>query len=67
MPRQKKENESLNIRLDKAISMQLTEHCRETGATKTAVVEKALSMYLEDYRRKQEYLENMGRYDASDS
>lgn len=59
MPRQKKENESLNIRLDKNISDLLTEHCRETGATKTFVVEKALAIYLEDYRKKQEYLKKI--------
>ena len=56
MPRQKKENESLNIRLDKALSEQLAEHCRETGITKTFVVEKALSMYFEDYKKKQELI-----------
>ena len=49
MPRQKKDNESLNIRLAKALSEQLNEHCRETGITKTFVVEKALTMYFEDY------------------
>ena len=56
MPRQKKDNESLNIRLAKALSEQLNEHCRETGITKTFVVEKALTMYFEDYKKKQELL-----------
>lgn len=57
MPRQKKDNESLNIRLAKALSEQLNEHCRETGITKTFVVEKALSMYFEDYQKKQELID----------
>jgi predicted transcriptional regulator len=61
MPRQKKDNESLNIRLDKTLSNLLTEYCKETGATKTFVVEKALAMYFEDYRKKQEYLKDMER------
>ncbi len=61
MPRQKKENESLNIRLDKALSEQLAEHCRETGITKTFVVEKALSMYFKDYKKKQELINSASK------
>ena len=57
MPRQKKDNEPLNIRLDKALAEQLAEYCRDTGATKTAAVEKALSIYFEDYQKKQDLLE----------
>jgi len=60
MPRQKKENETLNIRLAKTLSKQLNEHCKETGITKTFVVEKALTMYFDDYRKKQELI-----YEAS--
>lgn len=56
MPRQKKDNEPLNIRLDRTLSERLNEHCRETGITKTFVVEKALTMYFEDYKKKQELL-----------
>ena len=63
MPRQKKDNESLNIRLAKALSEQLNEHCRETGITKTFVVEKALSMYFADYKKKQELLESASQND----
>lgn len=58
MPRQKKENEPLNIRLDKALAGQLTEYCMETGATKTFVVEKALTMYFDDYKKKQDVLKS---------
>ncbi len=65
MPRQKKDNESLNIRLAKALSEQLNEHCRETGITKTFVVEKALTMYFEDYKKKQELLSAVSK-DAED-
>lgn len=56
MPRQKKDNEPLNIRLDRALSEQLNEHCRQTGITKTFAVEKALTMYFEDYKMKQKLL-----------
>lgn len=65
MPRQKKDNESLNIRLAKTLSEQLNEHCRETGITKTFVVEKALTMYFEDYKKKQELL-NAASKDLTD-
>ena len=58
MPRQKKDHEILNIRLDKALSEQLTAYCRENGATKTFVVEKALTMYFEDYQKKQDVLKS---------
>lgn len=57
MPRQKKDNEPLNIRLDKALAEQLAAYCRDTGATKTAVVEKALTIFFEDYQKTQDLLE----------
>jgi len=65
MPRQKKENETLNIRLAKTLSEQLNEHCKETGITKTFVVEKALTMYFEDYRMKQDLI-NAASKDAKE-
>ena len=57
MPRAKKENISLNIRLAKEVSNRLNDYCEETGMTKTSVVERALSMYLDDHEKKKAILE----------
>ena len=57
MPRQKKEYDSLNINLEKSISERLKAHCAETGMPKTAVVERALIMLLDDYDRQREIIQ----------
>lgn len=57
MPRQKKEYDSLNINLEKLVSERLKSHCAETGISKTAVVERALVMLLDDYDRQKEIIQ----------
>ncbi len=54
VPRQRKDYDSLNINLEKNISERLKQHCAETGIPKTVVVEKALTMLLDDYEKQQE-------------
>ena len=56
MARPKKDSEILNIRLDAAVSQRLSAMCADAGQTKTAVVERALRMYIDDYYDKQEKL-----------
>ncbi len=57
MARAKKDSESLNINLEKSISERLKKHCAETGIPKTVVVERALTMLLDDYERQQKIIE----------
>ena len=59
MPRQKKDNTPLNIRMDKAVSERLIDYCEETGISKTAAVERAVLMYVEDYNNKKDMINKL--------
>lgn len=56
MPRTKKNNESLNIRIDSSINQMLARVSAEAGQTKTIIVERALQAYFDDYYDKQKKL-----------
>ena len=49
MPREKKDYQACNIKMKENIAIQLDEHCRLTGQTKTAVIEMAVEEYLENF------------------
>lgn len=49
MPRVRKESKMLNIKLAKPISDELDKFVAETSLTKTAAVERILSLYLAEY------------------
>lgn len=49
MPRKPKKYKYLNCKLDKTVSEKLEKFAEETGLSKTATIEKALRMYLENY------------------
>ena len=59
MARQKKEFKALNCKLQSNIWDKLDEYCKETGANKTFVVEKALNQYLTLYQEKQNKLKEL--------
>lgn len=59
MARQKKEFKALNCKLESNIWDKLDEYCKETGANKTFVVEKALNNFLTDYQEKQDKLKEL--------
>ena len=61
MARQKKEFKALNCKLQSNIWDKLDEYCKETGASKTFVVEKALNNFLIDYQEKQDKLKELKR------
>ena len=54
MAKQKKESKALNLNIAIKISDQLERFCEETGATKTAVIEKILGAYFDEYFGKPE-------------
>lgn len=56
MPRQKKDAKILNIRLATTVSNSLEQYCEDSGQTKTVAVERALTMFIEDYYYKKEKL-----------
>ena len=59
MARAKKNGTYLNVCIETSIYEQLTELCSEAGQSKTFVVEKALTEYMEEYRKKQEMLRSL--------
>lgn len=49
MPRTNKESQTLNCRIDKEIAEKLEKFIQETRLSKTATVEKALCVFIEQY------------------
>ena len=56
MPRPKKDNAPTSFRLASNVHQRLVEYCEETGQPKTVAVERAITMYIDDYDRKKEAL-----------
>ena len=56
MPRPKKDNHSMTIRLATPIFDRLTEFCDHSGQSKTIAIERALTMYMNDYYEKQQLI-----------
>lgn len=57
MARPKKENTPTSFRLDTAVLERLTHFCEESGQSKTVAVERAITMYINDYEAKQKRLQ----------
>lgn len=52
MAKQKKETKPCSLRMDASIFDRLEEFCQETGITKTALIEKAVVLFMDDYESK---------------
>ncbi len=59
MARPKKNGTYLNVCIETSIYDKLEEICDDAGQTKTTVVERALSAYLEEYEEKQKWLKKL--------
>lgn len=57
MARPKKENTPTSFRLDTAVLERLTQFCADSGQSKTVAVERAITMYINDYEEKQRRLQ----------
>ena len=57
MARPKKENTPTSFRLNTAVLERLTQFCEESGQSKTVAVERAITMYINDYEEKQRRLQ----------
>ena len=57
MPRPTKPHKLISARINIDIYDRLNKHIEESGVTKTAAIEKALSMYLDDCDQKKRILE----------
>ena len=59
MPRLKKDYRPFSIRMAADTYDRMNNYCEETGVSKTAVIERAINMYLDDYEAKQEQLKQL--------
>ncbi len=58
MPREKKDNHPVTIRMDASIYKKLNDYCKETGLTKTAAIERAIDMSISNFKAEKEILSN---------
>lgn len=58
MPRAKKDNVPISIRMDKTIAEKLNQFCKESGQSKTVAIERAVEMYVDDYYQKMKKIQN---------
>ena len=56
MPRLKKDGQYLNVKIDRSVYHRLEEYCEESGYTKTAAVERALTLLMDNYESDRETL-----------
>ncbi len=53
MPRAKKENTPVSFRISTAIYERLKMFCEKSGQSKTVAVERAITMYIDEFETKQ--------------
>lgn len=56
MPRPKKDNKAMSIRIDRTVFDRLEAYCEASGQSKTLAIERALSMYMDEYDKTQEII-----------
>lgn len=56
MARPTKDSKPLSIRMEKSIMDRLNQFCEESGQPKTVAIERAVTMYIDDYLEKQKKL-----------
>lgn len=59
MARPKKNGTYINICIDNSVYERMVKYCEESGNSKTAAVERALTAYFDDFDHKQELLKKM--------
>lgn len=56
MGRPKKDSKAMSIRLETQLFDRLTKHCENSGQSKTIAIERAITMYIDDYEEKMKKL-----------
>ena len=59
MPKPKKDSRAFSIRMATEIYDRMEKYCKETSVPKTAVIERALRMYLDDYEETRKRLKQL--------
>ena len=60
MARPKKNGKYINVCVDASIYDRLEAMCEDAGQSKTVAVERALTLYLNEYEEKQKMLRELG-------
>ena len=53
MPRQKKENQPLSLRMELNTYKRLAAYCEKVGQAKTVAIERAINKYIDEYEEKE--------------
>lgn len=61
MARPKKPHHAVTVRLEQNIFEQLKQFCDDSGQSKTVAIERALAMYMADYYKKQQIIEDASK------
>lgn len=56
MARPKKDNVPVSLRLERSVFDRLNQFCEDSGQPKTVAMERALTMYIDDYYEKMKKL-----------
>ena len=59
MPKLKKDSRAFSIRMATEIYDRMEKYCEETSVPKTAVIERAICMYLDDYEETRAQLKQL--------
>ncbi len=59
-----KEYKPLTVRMDAAIYDRLDDYAQESGQTKTVAIERALTMYMDNYEKKMAILDAIEKNDS---
>ena len=59
MARPKKDNVPVSLRIEIELFDRLNQFCEDSGQPKTVAMERALTMYIDDYYEKQEIIRNI--------
>ena len=52
MPRPAKDTRPCSLRMEKQLFERLEQFCTDSGQSKTTAIERAVSMYIDDYYKK---------------
>ena len=54
MPRERKDNVPISIKMEKTIYERLAAFCEESGQPKTTAIERAVNLYIDEYEKTRE-------------
>ena len=56
MAKEKKDSKMISMRISNEVDERINNYCEITGATRTSVMERAVSVFLDRYDEEQEFL-----------